>query len=174
MLASRPRRKTSPARRPNSKQPVAKRFSARRSPARPPTDLRPSNESRSLSSSGGGWTMLRPSSRIISAGKVNTAREGEDEAIPNSGNLYHGNVCGAAGPVRCARRNREPTGSGGESRRSGFSHLLRCGGPEEIQSGRLDLAFVLVRRSGQGVHRGNRDRARLRDGLLGHRDEPLV
>jgi hypothetical protein len=37
MPASRRRRKTSPALRRNSRQPVVKRYSARRSPARPPT-----------------------------------------------------------------------------------------------------------------------------------------
>ena len=38
----------------------------------------------------------------------------------------------------------------------------------------MDTAFVLVSRGPEGVYRGHRSRTRLRDGVLGHRDEPLV
>src|SRR5215469_14120348 len=69
---------------------------------------------------------------------------------------------------------RGQTGFQGQRQRSQFSDLVRCGGAEEIQRGRLDPAFLLVRRGGQGLHCRYRDRTRLRDGLLGRGDEPLV
>ena len=43
-----------------------------------------------------------------------------------------------------------------------------------FKAGRVDPAFVLVSRGSEGVYRDHRNRTRLRDGLLGHRDEPLV
>ena len=52
--------------------------------------------------------------------------------------------------------------------------VLRAGRANDVQAGRVDAALVLVSRGTEGVHRGHRGGAPMRDGLLGHRDEPLV
>ena len=73
------------------------------------------------------------------------------------------------GRRRASRRRGGPGDRGGQ-----FPDLVQPDGAEGVQPRRLDLALVLVPGGAARLQRHCQGGARLRDGLLGRRDEPLV
>src|SRR6185369_14268090 len=79
------------------------------------------------------------------------------------------------GVGRTDGRRRTPRRRGGPGRRGGkFRDLVQPDGSESLQPRRLDIALVLVSGGAARLQQYRQGGARLRDGLLGRRDETLV